>query len=201
MGQLVHNLGLEVQIYPTETPVAWTTDDIRKSAQLSRETGEPFARRAVLGTLGCDFRSLKTALQAADLAITATSELFAATPITYEWGLYEGNPPASLDIRYNSSSSHHLIPNGLSLVALVSAVPEPYETISHDKHDSQWHRVCALITQTYKPMLNAAPFRSREPVPTCLMSDIRDPSTFMINPEDESAARILVDIEPRIQAV
>jgi hypothetical protein len=116
MANVVHNLGLELPVYPPDTEIAWTKSDIEAAAQ----NGEPdFKRRTILYD---EFSpNLKTSLRlASELLAHIAYYGLSGTVVTHEWALYEGRSPHD-DPRYDSGR-HRLIPDGYSLVAKVEAI-------------------------------------------------------------------------------
>ncbi len=118
MTNLLHGYP-DLPEYGPETPVAWLSGDIRRTATSGVDS---FVRRAVLqydgpGNLDRALRTVRGAFQQA-------ARLLGAEVVKHQIGLYRGLPPAAVTNPFYNSSLHPLVPTGYSLVADVQVVPD-----------------------------------------------------------------------------
>jgi len=115
MTEHVHNLDLDLPIFPRYKSVAWSTEDIKACAKSHREK---FVRRVTLQYTGAT--SLKAALNTADETLNRIAEYADIDVVEHRWGLSRRRPSRNAwrydDWRLQSD----FVPQGYQLVAEVA---------------------------------------------------------------------------------
>jgi hypothetical protein len=164
----------DLPTYGKDTAVAWTTNDIRKAAELG---GATFVRRALL--FGVADMSLRAALTTAKQTIDHTAEVLGTSCIAYTYGLYEG--------RRTHHEQDSRIPTGYSLVAEVQNII-PCTPLTSEQRKELALQVFRTHTGIRPPAARRTGFLLGDPGPRQFVSTIQS--------NTEPAVPVYVDIEP-----
>lgn len=193
MTVLMRYPGLDMQIFESDTPVAWSSDEIEAAAKAESDS---FVRRTALVDAGVtgthlDDLPLSLILDRTEKAMTHLCEYIGrgTSIVEHEWGLYRGLPPSRVPKQYDSSN-HPSIPKGFSLVAKENRV------IGAAAISNKTAIGNAIVTrlQGYEAQLFLPPSVRKITFPNIVYLDIK-PRQFVLNSRGKP---VLVDIEPRV---
>lgn len=169
-----------LQIYGSDTYVAWNADEMDSSAQSGAER---FLRRVCLGVEVKGIGSLTEALEVADMAITDAAKHMGVTPVDHEWALYER--PETLFRRDGADERDYnnpLLPEGLVLIADVASV-----TSLEPLNGAEYRAVTREVARYYGT--------SKRPV----LADLYAGQCVKgLTVDSDEVKLFLLDIEPRI---